>query len=54
MLHFGLEQSGSVDRVAVVWPNGTERTIRNVSGNQRIVVTPDGLSTETASEKNGR
>jgi hypothetical protein len=48
VLHFGLGESEAVNRVTVSWPDGTEQTIRNVSGNQRIVVTPDDTAEENS------
>jgi hypothetical protein len=39
---FGVGGAERVDRVRVVWPDGTTVTLANVSAGQRIVVGPDG------------
>lgn len=41
-LHFGLDDSITVDELRVVWPDGTERVYTEVGANQRIVVSIDG------------
>ncbi|WP_273838433.1 CRTAC1 family protein [Halococcus sp. PRR34] len=43
-LHFGIGESESVSELRVVWPDGTERVLENVSAGQRIVVTPGGIA----------
>jgi len=42
ILHFGLIDRGQVDRVRVVWADGTEHVYCDLASNQRIVVRPDG------------
>jgi len=48
VLHFGLGETESIDRITVVWPDGTERTLENVSENRRIVVDPGGVTDRSA------
>jgi hypothetical protein len=51
VLHFGLGSTDTVDRIRVVWPNGTEQVFRDVDANQRIVVTPKGEIREVPREQ---
>jgi len=47
VLHFGLGDRETVDRLQVVWPDGTRQTLRNVTANQYVTVAPDGTVTTT-------
>jgi hypothetical protein len=51
MLHFGLGEQRQVSRIQVVWPDGTTRSFKNISANQRLVITPNGIT--PAEETNG-
>jgi len=42
--HLGLGSKEGVERVRVVWPDGSEKTIQDVEANGEIVVSPDGVS----------
>ncbi|MFB6295847.1 MAG: CRTAC1 family protein [Halobacteriales archaeon] len=44
VVHLGLGSDERVERVRVVWPDGTERTISDVEANQELVVSPNGVS----------
>ena len=45
--HFGLNDVSLIDRVRVVWPDGSESSRDNIVANQRIVVSyPDNWSTD--------
>lgn len=37
-LHFGLGESSTVDKLCIIWPDGTERVYRDLDVNQRVVV----------------
>lgn len=41
-LHVGLGDSSTVDRLRVVWPDGTERVYTELDANQLVVVSIDG------------
>lgn len=41
-LHIGTGGYETVDRITVVWPDGTERTIENVAVDQSLTVYPNG------------
>jgi len=51
-LHFGLHAADTVDELHVTWPDGTERTFRDVDTGQRILVTPDGIDTRLSFSTN--
>jgi hypothetical protein len=42
VLHFGLGDADTVDRVTVTWPDGTGRTFEDVDADRRVVVYPNG------------
>ncbi len=42
--HVGLDSADPVD-VTVTWPDGTERTFEDVPANQRVRISPDGVTT---------
>ncbi|MFB6136500.1 MAG: CRTAC1 family protein [Halobacteriaceae archaeon] len=42
VLHFGLGNASRVERLRVVWPDGTERVFADLDANRRVVVTPAG------------
>jgi len=44
LAHVGLAGATSID-LAVTWPDGTERTFEDVSANQQVRLTKDGLET---------
>jgi hypothetical protein len=39
-LHFGLGEFTQVDQLIVRWPDGVEKTLKAVSANQVVVVSP--------------
>ena len=41
MIHFGYGAVQQVDSIKVVWPNKTYQTLRNITINQQIVVSPE-------------
>ena len=43
ILHFGLADAEEVERLEVVWPDGTERRFEAVDVNQRLSVSPAGI-----------
>ena len=38
-LEFGLGKADSVDEITILWPSGTEQTLRGIAPNQKLVVT---------------
>jgi hypothetical protein len=45
LLHVGLGDADTVDRVTVVWPDGTERTFESLEANQQVTLSPNGTVT---------
>jgi hypothetical protein len=37
-LHFGLGKTATISELQVIWPNGKMQTLKNISANQRLVV----------------
>jgi hypothetical protein len=50
-IHVGLGDVGTVDRIRVVWPDGTTTTVRNVPTDRRLVLTPDGIARSAALDR---
>jgi enediyne biosynthesis protein E4 len=48
MVHIGLDNAQTVDRLVVRWPTGVEQEWRDIAGNRLIVVTEGESSIETA------
>lgn len=44
LLHFGLGESETVDELHVRWPDGSTTTVEDVAGNQRVTITPTGIT----------
>jgi hypothetical protein len=47
LVHVGLGDTDTVDRVRIVWPDGTEVVLGDLAADQRVTVNPDGR-TDTA------
>lgn len=43
VIHFGVGQATTVDRIRIVWPDGSEQVVTDVSVNQYLVIAPDGV-----------
>lgn len=50
--HFGLGDAPSVPEVTVLWPDGNRQTLKNVQGNQRLVLKYDDAHENHSKEKN--
>lgn len=44
LLHFGLDEAETVDELHVRWPDGSTTTVEDVAGNQRVTITPAGIT----------
>jgi hypothetical protein len=52
-LHVGLGDARTVDRVRVVWPDGTTTTVRDVPTDRSLVLTPDGVARSRPLNRSG-
>ena len=41
MIHFGYGDSQKIDSLTIVWPNNTYQTLRDISVNQRLSISPE-------------